>query len=247
MGTPLHLAEPYASALREAVAYLNERYNPIGVVTSGTIIRGTAQAASDLDIVAIHEKPWRQRSQRFFNGVPADMFVNPEYRIRDGMRSDAAAGRPVMAHMLATGVVLHDPTGIMADLRVEAKATLKAGPRVSAASMTFRRYAIATAFEDAVDIREIDEGRAHSLLTEALVEAVKWHFLDLGKWLPRSKALLTDLDALDPDLGREVRMALRPGPLHERMGIATSVMERTVGVTGFFEWDSEPETIPPTG
>ena len=241
MTTSPPLPEPHATALREAVAYLHERYQPIGILVSGTIVRGSAQRSSDLDIVAIHEQDWRQRSQRFFHGVPAEMFVNPAKRIRQAMRDEATAGRPVAAHMLATGVAIHDPTGVIADLQEAARANLEAGPRVSAATMNFRRYGIATAFEDAVDISEIDVDRAQAMVTEAIVEAVKWHFLNLGLWMPRPKALLSDLDALDPELGRLARAALRAGDLNERIAIAEQVMERTVGATGFFEWDSEPE------
>jgi hypothetical protein len=203
------LPAPFDGALREAVAYLHERFDPIGIVVSGTIVRGTGQATSDLDIVVVHGEPWRQRVQRFFNGVPCEMFVNPPFQIPRQMAKDAGAGRPVMAHMLATGVIVEDPTGIVATLVDAARANLAAGPQVPAETLQIRQYGIATQFEDATDLRDIEPDRARSLVIDALVEAVKWHFVKLGKWLPRSKALLDDLDALDSALGADVRAALR--------------------------------------
>ncbi|MEJ7902176.1 MAG: hypothetical protein WKF63_10035, partial [Thermomicrobiales bacterium] len=56
------LAEPYAAALNDAVAYIHERYQPRGIIVSGTIICGTPQVSSDLDFMVIHEPAWRQRT-----------------------------------------------------------------------------------------------------------------------------------------------------------------------------------------
>src|SRR5680860_986680 len=79
---PLSLAEPNATALEMAIAFIHERYAPRGIIVSGTIVRGTPHASSDLDFMVIHDATWRRRSQRFFNGVPAEMFVNPEFQMR---------------------------------------------------------------------------------------------------------------------------------------------------------------------
>lgn len=239
------LPEPYATALKEAVSYIRNRYQSVGIVVSGTILRGQPHAASDLDLVVMHEPAWRQRTQRVFNRVPAEMFVNPAFQLRRQMAADAAVGRPVMAHMLATGDILDDPTGMMATLQREAKNNLAAGPTVAAEALTQIRYRIATAFEDAVDIRDIDADRAHAIVTEALTEAVKLHFVQQGRWLPRAKALLSDLDDLDPELGGQVRTALRCPDLNDQLVLAAPIIERIVGATGFFEWESELQELSP--
>lgn len=237
------LPELYATALSQAVAYIHERYQPLGIVASGSIVRGTPHADSDLDIVVVHAPPWRQRTQRFFNGVPAEMFVNPAFQLRQGMASEARVGRPVMAHMLATGVVVYDPTGIATSLLAEAHANLDAGPTVSDEWLLQRRYGIATNFEDAVDLRDIDPERAQTLVVESVIEAAKWHFLDQGRWLPRSKALLTDLEAFDSDLGQAVRSAIHEPDFDLQIELATPIVQRILGHTGFFEWESEPQHL----
>lgn len=239
----LHLPEPYATALDQAVAWLHATYEPIAIIACGSIIRGTPHATSDLDLVVIHEQPWRQRAQRFFNGVPAEMFVNPVFQLRRQMVNDAEAGRPVMAHMLDTGAIVEDPTGVLAALREEARANLAAGPTVSNGWLVQRRYWVVTNFEDAVDLLHSDPDRAQTIVTESLVEAARLHFLQQGRWLPRSKALLADLEGLDPALAAQVRAALRATDLEERLSLAAAVIERTCGVAGFFEWDSEPQDV----
>ena len=115
------LPEPYATALDDAVAYIHERYRPLGIIVSGTIIRGTPHASSDLDFMVIHEASWRQRTQGFFNGVPAEMFVNPEMQMRRVIAAEPAGGRPVMSHLIGTGEIVHEIGGVMASLKALAR------------------------------------------------------------------------------------------------------------------------------
>lgn len=239
------LAEPYRTALDQAIVYIRESYEPLGIVASGTIVRGVPDASSDLDLVVCHEPPWRQRIQRRFTGVPTEIFVNPEFQLHRQMGQDTRAGRPVMAHMLATGAIVHDTGGIMTALQDRAIAVLDAGPEVPSEHLVWKRYGITTAFEDAVDLQNSDPDRAHTIVTEALIDAVKLHFLQYGRWLPRSKALLTDLDALDPALGQATRAALGAARLDERLELAAPLILRIAGATGFFAWEGEPQPLEP--
>src|SRR5690349_862702 len=67
----------YDQALRDAVAFVLERFQPVGIVAAGTIVRGAPDPSSDLDLWVIHLQPVRQRLQKFFQGVPAEIFENP--------------------------------------------------------------------------------------------------------------------------------------------------------------------------
>jgi len=162
------------------------------------------------------------------------MFVNPEFEMRRVIAAEPAGGRPQMSHLIGTGEIVHDTGGVMASLQRQARVILNGGPRIPPEDLIQMRYRIATAFEDAHDIRDIDPDRAHAIVTEALTEAAKLHFLQQGRWLPRYKALLGDLDGLDPQLGGDVRAALRTTDLDTRLTLATPIMERIVGATGFF-------------
>jgi hypothetical protein len=239
------LSERHATALDQAVDFLAARYAPTAIVASGSIVRGTGHATSDLDIVAIHEADWRQRVQRVFNGVACEMFVNPAFQIRRQMEKDAQAGRPVMAHMLATGFIVHDPDGIAAALQQEAIASLDAGPRVAPADLNIRLYGIATQFEDAGDLVNVDPDRSRTLLGEALVGAVKWWSLANGRWLPRDKELFEDLDRREPELGAAVRAVIREPDLDRQLQLAEAPIRSLIGVTGFYEWESTPEVMGP--
>ena len=59
------------------VEFILENYSVLGIIVSGTIIRGNQDLSSDLDIYVIQKEPFRQRLQKFFNHIPAEIFVNP--------------------------------------------------------------------------------------------------------------------------------------------------------------------------
>jgi predicted nucleotidyltransferase len=60
------LEPPFDRALDDALAYVVSRFDPAGIVVSGTIVRGNPDAESDLDIFVVHHALLRQRVQRRF-------------------------------------------------------------------------------------------------------------------------------------------------------------------------------------
>jgi len=76
------LPDKYDRALREALSFVMQRFKPVGIIAAGTVVRGTPDASSDLDVWVIHMEPVRQRLQKFFVGVPAEIFVNPPWVIQ---------------------------------------------------------------------------------------------------------------------------------------------------------------------
>ena len=58
----------------------------------------------------IHRGSFRQRVQKFFSGVPAEIFVNPPSGIEKYFTEEHAVRRPLTAHMLATGFVVTEQT-----------------------------------------------------------------------------------------------------------------------------------------
>ncbi len=234
------LSEEQHIALDGAISFIDARYQPIGVIASGSIIRGKSHPLSDLDMVVAHRPAWRQRHQRWENGIVVEIFVNPVAQIERTYREEVESGRPVMLHMIATGIIVVDTAGTMRTLQDEATQMLAAGPRVPAETLTAMCYSIATEFEDAVDILEEDEERAGAMATTCLVQAVRARFLQEGRWLPREKELLTALDALDPELGASCRGALR-AETRARLGIVKPIVERIAGSSCFFAWEGAPQ------
>ena len=116
-------------------------------------------------MVAIHAKPERQRIQKFFHGVPAEIFVNPPAAIRGYMRDERKQGRPSDSHMLTTGFVILDRDPIVQTLIQEAEVAIAKRPDLSPQELTFKRYFAADNLENAVDIAQSDPANACLLYT----------------------------------------------------------------------------------
>ena len=239
------LGEPYDAALREAVAFVFGRYGPVGLVAAGTIVAGNPGPSSDLDLQVLHALPVRQRVQRRFRGVPAEIFVNPPEQIERRFGEERRSGVPIHAHMFATGFAVYDPDGVVARLRGRAEEVLAAGPDPHPASLLWARYMAANWLEDALDVAGGDPETCAALLHRGVEEAVLYRFRSARRWQPRHKELLRALAELDPPLAGLARRFYRSAGLEERIGLAREIVRGAVGEAGFFEWESEPQRLDP--
>jgi hypothetical protein len=237
------LPAPYAAALREVVSFAVERFQPVGIVAAGSVVRGHGDATSDLDVFVIHEQPFKQRLQRLFCGVPAEIFVNPESAVRAYFAEEHRRGRPSTAHMLATGFpVVGGPA--LAALRAEAAEWLAKPSTLTPEEDTGARYAAATALEDAEDVAGRDPQVSAALLGEAALAMIR-HLLHAERGrIPRNKDLLRELDAHDPGAGALARRVFGGGGLAEKLESARALADRCVRARGFFAWESARVPVP---
>lgn len=237
------LSVRYDRALRTAISYILEHYEAQGIVVSGSIIRGNPDSASDFDTYVIHARAERQRIQRFFAGVPTEIFLNPPTAIRRYFRDEQKSARPGTAHMLTTGFVILDRDPIVRTLIHEAEAALAKRPALSEQELTQRRYGAADCFENAVDIAQSNPVNALKILHQAVELMLDYHFYATNQWLPRTKELLAGLSESRPDLGRLATQFYQETNPILKFQIGEALAQRILGVTGFFEWESDPETV----
>ena len=239
------LAEPYETALRQAIASIVERFPTVTAIAAcGTIVRGVPNRSSDLDLYVIHAEPWYQRLQCFFNGVPAEIFVNPEFQVRRFLASQADDGRPIVAHMLATGYAVFDPDGVLSRLRGEAERVLEAGPPPPHDRVR-PKYMMASIYEDATDVVESDPRSARYFANRVVWEAVQEAFRRAGSFIPRPKEILSRLAEVDPALHRLAVAFVDESDHRRAVETAGLILDRVVGVRGFFEWESAPTQAEP--
>jgi predicted nucleotidyltransferase len=234
------LTPKYIRALREAVDFILQRYKVSGIIASGTIIRGNPDPASDLDIYVIHKDSYRQRIQKYFNSVPAEIFVNPPEAIESYFVEEHVSRKPLTAHMLATGYVILDLDPIVAELQKKAKAHLSKPPDAPK-DLTMRRYGIALLYEDAVDIALKDPSTAQMILGWAVLDMLNYTFIQTGKFIPRHKNLLKELALFDPRTAEIAQHFYQEPKFETRLKLAGEIADRTIGERGFFEWDAPPE------
>lgn len=234
------LEPKYDKALRAAVRFILEAFEPVGIVASGTIVRGNPDPASDLDIYVIHLKATRQRIQKFFEGIPAEIFVNPPQRIEQYFDEEQQSGRPLTSHMLATGFVILDGDPVVEALRQKARSRLAQRPTASPQAIEMLRYTTAAALEDAVDVKERDPATAHMLASVCIMRMLHHVFRAANEFLPREKDLIESVRTRDPELASWVVAFFNTVDLEERLELAGKIADRTIAARGFYEWSSEP-------
>lgn len=236
------LPETYGAALRAAAACILETFEPVGIIATGTIIRGNPDPASDLDIWVIHLAPMRQRIQKFFRGVPAEIFVNPPWVIEGYLADEQANARAITAHMLATGFVVLSADPVVDELREKARSILTQGSTMTDEGIEQARYVAASAFEDATDAAARDPAAARLLLERAVFEIVRCAFLRRRRYVPRNKDLLAALAEIDREGGAIAREFFAATGLDEKLAHAGRLADRIIEARGFFEWASAPDT-----
>lgn len=232
------LAEPYNTALHEAVAFVSEHVQPRGIVACGSIIRGKPDATSDIDLYVVNSENWRQRVQRWFNGVPAEIFINPVSTIEGYFREEQDEARPSTAHMLSTGFVVYAADSSVADLVNQARQLMTQPPQASETGLLFSRYSIATIYEDALDKVERDPETATMLMNQAVYDMLNYTFRREGRFIPRYKELLDSLKSVDGELAVAARAYFAAPPLAERLALAATINSHTIAAQGFFEWET---------
>jgi predicted nucleotidyltransferase len=228
----------YDVALRSAVSFVLDSFTPVGIIASGTIVRGNPDPTSDIDLWVIHLASVRQRIQKFFNNVPVEIFVNPPWTIQNYFVDDQANARPITAHMIATGHVILATDPVVAELCEKAKWLLTQPPNVSEDAIVRARYTAATRFEDATDIATRNPIGAGMMLSQSLVEMMRFAFLQAGRFVPREKDLLDQFSLLNNDAAAKVRAFFQTADGDERIRLATDIADKILGTRGFFEWTS---------
>ena len=238
------LGERHTQALREAVAFVFQETNPIAIVVTGTIVRGRSHTSSDLDVYVVIDGEYRRRVQRFFNGVPTEIFINPPQAVRNYFVDENADGEPITAHMLATGTVVWSSGPTIAELRTEAREWLDKRSELTEAQLVAARYAAVTRFEDAMDVASADEATATMMMSMAVIAMLELVCRMKAGRIPRRKDILGMVEAIDDKLGVSARDFFTATDFAERQRAAERIADRTIGARGFFEWDSGEWPVP---
>ncbi|MEN8237818.1 MAG: hypothetical protein ABFR53_01320 [Actinomycetota bacterium] len=237
---PPGLPEPFAGALRLAMDFVFSRTDkPLSVTLSGSVALGHGDFNSDLDIWVVVDADHRQRVQRRFNGVPCEMFFNPEARIPRYFTEEASEGRCPSVGLTLDGHVLYDPQGVAERLREQARLVRADGPQVSPETIELRRYLAVDTLDNAVDVQARDPLMASILSASAVHESLRLAYLLNGQWTPRDKDLHVEIDSVCPQAVEPLRLyRLNPTP-----DTARTVLQSILGVSTFFEWESSRDPV----
>jgi hypothetical protein len=168
---------------------------------AGSIVRGEATAASDLDLVVVYDAVKTGRRASFtLDGTPVETFIHDPETLAWALRDEARVARCAMLNMVSEGRICGPRRSGAKSLQSRARARLAQGPKpLDARRRDQLRYHITDKIDDLRDPRPVEQLPALGfMLYDTLAELIlrgagRW--AANGKWIPRS------LRALDRAMG----------------------------------------------
>lgn len=236
----IEMLEIHKTALDEAKAWIEQNYKPIGIIASGSIIRGNPNAKSDFDIYVIHDEKFRQRIQKYFNTVPCEIFINSIEHTRSSFIKEQMENRPVTAHMLATGLVIKgEESNNVKSVLDEAKAYQNKPKDFNEHDLTLFKYGISNWLEDANDIAADDKVTCHYILGKVTDKIIDYWFFKNQRPLPRIKERFNIIKTEDGEFYGSICSVYNERSVKEKLKSLNVLVEKELGVKGFFEWQTE--------
>jgi hypothetical protein len=187
-------------ALELARRYCGDRFPHAAALLAGSVARGTATPASDIDLVLVFERlgnAWRETVT--INGIAVEIFAHDPETLAWFFDHDREVGTGSLATMIAEAVSVTPPGPLVARAKSMAEAALALGPpTLDVEAIARRRYVITDLAED---LRgggtpgEIIATAAHLYveLGDLILRAA-------GRWSGTGKALARRLEQHDPAL-----------------------------------------------
>jgi predicted nucleotidyltransferase len=215
-------------------AYLAEAYpNLRAALLTGSIVRGTATATSDLDVVVLlPEGSGAVRETVDWSGRTVDVFgYDPEALVR-WLAVDTEQRRPGLSSMVLDGVLIAGSESAASDARAAARLVFETGPAPYTEAQLLRlRYGVTDVLLDV----ETAGDRAESLILAStlVTEAVNLLFATAGRWTGNGKWLLRELRTYDAELAAALEGAYdelaRTGRSAALVRVADRILERCGG------------------
>ena len=167
-----------------------ERYTAARVVfLGGSVMRGEATPASDLDLVVVYEElPNAYREAFVHAGWPVETFVHDPATLERFFESDRLRGVPALMSMVGEGLEVPGASEFSARLKRRAAELLEAGPPPwDDEELTLRRYRLTDWLDDMRFPRSPEE----LVATGAWLyhDAAEFYFRARGLWSAHSKTI----------------------------------------------------------
>lgn len=231
-------------ALAVAEKALSNRYGGAACAfVTGSIMRGQGTTGSDIDLVVVFrrlERAWRESFIE--DGFPVEVFVHDPETLAYYQDKDIEGGRPIMANMVASGVVIGPNRALAEPIRISAAEALAKGPLpLAGPAYDTMRYMASDLVDDLKGERPVAEIAAIAahlyprLIDLMLLGRGAWS--GVGKWGPRL------LRRLDSQLADSFDEAFRAA-VHGNATALVALAEAELGRHGGYHFDGYSQQAP---
>jgi predicted nucleotidyltransferase len=185
-----------------------ERYAGARVVLlAGSVLRGEATPASDLDLVVVYERlPHAWREAFVSGGWPVEAFVHDPETLNHFFEVDRRRAIPALMRMVIEGVEIPEPSHFSARIKKQAAEMFEAGPpRWTEDDIRLMRYRLTDWLDDLRHPRSPDE----LIATGAYLygDVADFFLRSRGLWAAHSKTIPRRLLEVDASFAERCRHA----------------------------------------
>ncbi len=199
---------------------------------TGSIMRGQGTTGSDIDLVVVFprlERAWRESFIE--DGFPLEVFVQDPETLAYFLGKDIEGGHPIMANMVASGMVIGPDRAFAEPIQASAAQALAKGPApLAGPAYDTMRYMASDLVDDlrgerpAAEVAAIAAHLYPRLIDLMLLGRGGWS--GVGKWGPR---LLRRLDSQLADSFDEAFRAAVHGDAAALLALAEAELDRHGG------------------
>jgi hypothetical protein len=226
------------SPVEAARGVWRERYAEARVMfVGGSVMRGEATPASDLDVVVVFEAlPNAYRESFIYGGWPVEAFAHDVGTLGHFFGRDRARGLPSLMNMVLEGFEVPEASEFSAALKRQAAEIIEAGPPAwDADKLTLRRYRLT----DWVDDLRFPRSHEELCATGAALyqDAADFYFRTRGLWSAHSKTIPRRLRATDAAFADRFLRAFDALFTEKRNEPAVALVEELLEPFGGFLFD----------
>ncbi|MDG5789240.1 nucleotidyltransferase domain-containing protein [Evansella sp. AB-P1] len=189
------------SGQEAARKFVSEHHEKADIVLlAGSAAKGQETETSDLDMVIINdsEEPAYRESYLLYDWK-IETFVHSPNSVLNQYETDKQTGRPILANMIAEGIVLKDKRGKAPTMKNNAKAFLDKGPApLTESFIQASRYFMFDLLEDFQDAKNRQE--ALISLNTITIQFIDFMLRVNDQWSGRGKGLSRALKKFDEKL-----------------------------------------------
>jgi predicted nucleotidyltransferase len=194
---PEGLGEKYIPAFVSIAEELYSDPKIKAAIVSGSILRGEGHENSDIDLITITDKKFKQRLQFVRDGIYIEQFIYSEPELRKSFKNIDYQDM----HMVAYGTEIFSRNIDLKKLRDEARFLFEKGPQpLSEEEIKLAKYIIWDSYIDVKDIINEDSVGAIALMNKNLWEALEKYFEFNNKWFCKPKRMFESVNAIDKNL-----------------------------------------------
>ena len=220
-----------------AMAFLDEHHpDAPAAVWAGSLSRGTGTATSDIDLVILYPRLERAWRETFAQARVIETFVHDPKSLQFFFGKDAMRGLPVLATMVAEGLVLRGGDLCNQAKALASKAITLGPPRWTEEDLKRERYIITDMRDDLIG--EDDPQRLHAICASLYEALLAFHRRAKGLWTAKSKAIPGFLAEEEPALAHAYLDAFEQVFAQGKTGPLIALIDQILAPYGgpFYRW-----------